>query len=323
MQTSHLQERLRNFIRTARHPLIVILGPTASGKTAFSIDLAISAGDAEIINADSRQLYKYMNIGTAKITAEETRGVQHHMLDVLDPKEETTAAWYKKEAVKMIEDIHRRRRVPILVGGSMLYLSAIVDGLEFPAASDPALREKLEKEYEVDEGKSLHEKLMKLDPETASAFSANNKPYVIRAMEIHENTGMKPSVARRRSAPPYDLFMVGMARPRGELHRRIGERTAELFNKGWIGEVRGLLEKGYSSGDPGMKSHGYREIIDKWRLTEDGRRMLADRISAKARQYAKKQMTWWRGDSRIQWVSPGPIHISEPAKNAVDSASLK
>lgn len=306
-RASCLEQQLQNFINSSRRPLVVVLGPTASGKTAFSIGLALSVGDAEIVNADSRQLYKYLDIGTAKISPKEMRGIPHHLLDVLDPKEAATAARYKQDAERVIHEIHSRHHVPMMVGGSMLYLSAVIDGLEFPDSSDPWLRKSLAEQYDRDGGASLYKKLLEADPDTALAFSKNNKPYVVRAMEIYEHTGRKPSDARRQSASPYDLFILGIERTREELRRRINERTEELFKKGWAEEVRSLIARGFTERDPAMNSHGYREIMHQWKmengiLKKEVCRMLADRISAKTRQYAKRQLTWWKKDSRIRWL---------------------
>ncbi len=324
MQNSHLYKRLQEFIKSASKPLIVVLGSTASGKTTFSIELALELGNAEIINADSRQLYKYLDIGTAKITTEEMCGIPHHLLDVLDPNEEVTASWFKEHAGKAINDIHQRGKIPIMVGGSMLYISAVIDGLEFPEGPDPELRKKLNAEYDQDAGESLYTKLTEIDPETAFAFSRNNKPYVVRAMEIWETTKQKPSIERKVTSSPYDLLIIGIQRDRDELSRRIDLRTKELFEKGWVEEVRGLMNRGYTADAPAMKSHGYREIIESIchaelakhagdgqsstavcrpsQAQDDTLRKLQDKISVKARQYAKRQMTWWRGDSRIEWI---------------------
>lgn len=287
---------------------MVVLGPTASGKTALSIDSALylsSTGSrAEIINADSRQLYRFMDIGTAKIKSEEMNGIPHHLLDVLDPKEEATGAWYKKEATRCIEEILKRGNVPILVGGSMLYISALLDDLQFVEGADPDLRKKLEKDYERDAGASLYQKLREIDPETASAFSIKNKPYVVRAMEIYESTGATPSQAKQTGSCPWDLLIFGMQWPREKIVERINLRTKQMFENGWIEEVRSLLDRGYAVSDPGMKSHGYRDIAEA--ITHEQLNMsneqLTDLIAAKTRQYAKRQMTWWKSDPRIQWI---------------------
>ena len=179
------KEKVTFHVDSSRRPLIVVVGPTASGKTAFSLAIAKHLGrNAEIINADARQLYRSMDIGTAKIRPEEMQTVVHHLLDVLDPSEEATAAWYKAEATRVINDVVDRGNVPILVGGSMLYISALIDDLQFAPGANAAVRKRLENEYDVDEGTGLYTRLMEIDPETASAFSVRNKPYVVRAMEI-------------------------------------------------------------------------------------------------------------------------------------------
>jgi len=312
VMTQNWKEKITFYVGNSRHPLIVVLGPTASGKTAFSLNIAHAVAEdrdlplqqaAEIINADSRQLYRFMDIGTAKIRPEEMAGIPHHLLDVLDPKEEATAAWYKIEATRVISDILERGNVPILVGGSMLYISALLDDLKFVAGADPVLRQKLECQYDADGGLALYERLHKIDPETASAFSVKNKPYVIRAMEILEGTGTKPSDAKKTGTCPWDLLIFGMQWPRETLVERINARTQQMFADGWIAEVQSLLARGYTMEDLGMKSHGYREIAAAIASGNVDTNALAEIICAKTRQYAKRQMTWWKNDQRITWVS--------------------
>jgi tRNA dimethylallyltransferase len=300
---------VKSFLQISKRPLVVILGPTASGKTAASIELAEELKKergVEIVNADSRQLYKYLDIGTAKITQEEMKSIPHHLMDVLDPKEEVTAAWYQEKATKIIDDIHARKNIPMLVGGSMLYISAIIDGLEFPSSSHPEIRKKLEEEYDSDDGITLHKRLTDIDPETAQGIPVQNKPYVMRAMELFEVSGKKPSELRKKSESSYDLFIIGINRSREDIMERITERTQKLFEAGWMEEVRELMKRGYVQSDPGMKSHGYREIMD---FLESGsgwgsgsEKQLMEKIAANGRQYAKRQMTWWRGDERILWI---------------------
>lgn len=291
-------------------PLIVILGPTASGKTALSITIAeyireqqpTGWTDAEIINADSRQLYRHMDIGTAKVTESEKRGITHNLFDVLEPTEDVSIAWYKKKATAMIDDCHRRRVVPILVGGSMLYISAVVDGLDPLPAVDPELRAKLEKEWEIDDGWTLYDRLFALDPVTAKNFQAQNKRYVVRALELYEKTGVIPSLLKKTIPPPYQILQLGMYWPREELTKRIDERTKLMLENGWIEEVEGLLDRGFTAKDYGMKSHGYKEIMQWLQSDEQDKDVLAETIAAKTRQYAKRQMTWWGEDDRIQWI---------------------
>jgi tRNA dimethylallyltransferase len=290
------------FLEVANLPLIVILGPTASGKTDFSISLATSLGNAEVINADSRQLYTYMNIGTAKITDDEKRGVVHHLIDVLEPTDDVNIAWYKEQATKTIDDCHRRNVVPILVGGSMLYISAIVDGLDPLPPADPAIRERLEKEWDADDGWTLYDKLVAIDPVTAKKFEHQNKRYVVRALELFEKTGIPPSQLKKTIPPPYQILQLGMQWPRQELTDRINRRTKLLLERGWIREVEGLIDRGFTSRDPGMKSHGYCEIMQWLSYEEQDLEKLAETISSKTRKYAKRQMTWWGNDDRIRWI---------------------
>lgn len=307
-QATTLGEKL---LRSASKPLIVILGPTASGKTDFSLQYSKMLQKnldrhAEIVNADSRQLYAWMDIGTAKITPEEMNGIPHHLLDVLHPQEEITAATYKRMAMTAIDAIHIRGNVPLLVGGSMLYISSVIDDLQFPSVSDPAIRQQLEEEYERDQGVALHKKLATLDPESAAGIQRQNKPYLIRALEIIQSTGKNVSSAQGRGACPYDLLVLGINRPREALMRRINQRTKHLLQSGWVDEVKALLKKGFTAEDPGMKSHGYREIIERVQKGDDQQLQtdadFAETISSQTRQYAKRQMTWWRQDERIQWL---------------------
>lgn len=289
-------------LEKAKKPLIVILGPTASGKTDFSLEVAKHIGNAEVINADSRQLYRYLNVGTAKITEEEKRGVVHHLIDVLDPNEDLSIAQYKEMAMKAIDDCHERNIVPLLVGGSMLYISAVVDGLEPLPKADPALRERLEKEWDSDDGWTLYDKLVAIDPATAKNFAHQNKRYVVRAMELWEMTGVQPSKLKKTIPPPYDILQIGLLWPRDLLVERINRRTKKLLESGWIEEVEGLVDKGYGPKDPAMKSHGYKEIM-AWLSSEDrNKEKLTELISSKTRQYAKRQMTWWGDDDRIHWI---------------------
>lgn len=305
MEILHPDQWLRivdEHLKQAKKPLIVVLGPTASGKTNFSLDVAKYIGNAEVINADSRQLYRHLNIGTAKITEEEKRGVVHHLIDVLEPNEDLTIASYKEMATKVIDDCHARNVVPILVGGSMLYISAVVDGLDPLPSAPPELRKKIEDEYDKDDGWSMYDTLFAIDPATAKSFQAQNKRYVVRAMELYEMTGRKPSELKKTIPPPYQILQLGLMWPRDELTKRIDERTKIMLKSGWIEEVEGLVDKGFTVKDPAMKSHGYKEIM-QW-LSSDDRNAeeLQAVISAKTRQYAKRQMTWWGDDDRIYWI---------------------
>ncbi len=290
------------WLSKAKKPLIVVLGPTASGKTDFSVQLAKEMGNVEIVNADSRQIYTHLDIGTAKITKEEMQDVPHHLFSVLDPKEKLNVAWYKEEANRIIHDIHARGKIPMLVGGSMLYISAVIDDFDLVEQPSPELRKKLEDEYEKDGGQTLFTRLQSVDPESAMNFSKENKRYVVRALEMYEATG-KPKSQILKNESPYDLFLIGMDVPREVLHERIAVRAEKMIAGGWMEEVKALLEKGYSEHDPGMESHGYREII-QFLKGEMSQEEAKKRIIEQTRQYVKRQMTWWRKDERIRWVTP-------------------
>lgn len=308
------------FIRRAAHPhavseaepLLVLVGPTAGGKTTLSLkiaeDLILRGKGVEIINADSRQLYTSMDIGTGKIKREEMRGIPHHLIDVLDPREEVTAAWYKREAERVIGEIHRRGNIPLLVGGSMLYVSAVIDNLRFVECSHPHLRRDLMEDLQREGAESLHRRLQELDPEGAMSIDPRNTVYLLRALEVCITSGMTLKDAKRKSPSPYDLFILGVEVPRSQIRRRIAERTEKMFAEGWIAEVAGLLKRGYAIDDPGMRSIGYREIAEAVRMqSAEGADLIArlkPLIIAQTCQYAKRQMTWWRRDPRIHWITP-------------------
>lgn len=307
------------FLGDAKKPLIALLGPTASGKTALSLELANYVG-AEIINADSRQLYTYLDIGTAKIRKEDMEGIPHHLLSLKDPKEEVTVGWYQQAALRVIDEILARKKIPLLVGGSMLYVSSIIDGLTLAPAGDSALRASLEKEYAADGGLKLYQRLQEVDPEAAETIHVRNKPYVIRAIEIYETlkkpkskvVGKERVILSTDEGSTRESLLLGVQMPRGDLKLRIAERVDAMFAAGWIDEVRNLLSRGYTASDPGLKSHGYREIVQYLEEIERAssdldfdamQTMLKAKIVTKTSQYAKRQVTWWKNDERIHWVS--------------------
>lgn len=312
-------------LRTACRPLIVVLGPTASGKTAFSLTLArrmntlslwkrsvMRGMKAEIVNADSRQLYRGMDIGTAKVTRQERQDIPHHLFSVLDPDAEATVAWYRKRATTTIDDVLERGHVPILVGGSPLYLSSVIDGLQPLPRASRRLHMQLLRAYDRDPH-AVYRRLMALDPDAAVAIHLRNKVYVIRALELCVSLGRPASQAKRKVSCPYDLLIFGMDVPRAQLLRQIEKRARAMLRCGWIIEVRRLLARGYRSTNPGFLSHGYREIAERIQKTQRTRKRLhgmivderlAETIIVKTRQYSKRQMTWWRRDLRIHWVRP-------------------
>jgi tRNA dimethylallyltransferase len=297
------------FLKDSSKPVVVILGQTSSGKTYASIAIAHdvqkeTGRGVEIVNADSRQLYKYCSIGTAKITHEEMQGIPHHLLDVLEPDATVTAAQYKAMATDCIKNIHDRGAVPMVVGGSMLYLRSITDGTHFADPVPPELREALERAYDTDGGTKLYQELQSFDPQTAQGFTKENKRYVIRAIEILRSTGRKPSSVKTSRTPDYKTFIIGIRREREELRRILHARIEAMFTAGWVDEVREILQRGYTTTCPALESHGYREIaaavrdghIDTEELTRD--------IYKKTWAYARRQQTWWRNDKRIHWIPP-------------------
>lgn len=294
-------------IARAEKPLVVVTGPTGSGKTGLSIELALALkGEgitAEVINADSRQCYRYLDIGTAKITEAEMKGIPHHLLSVLDPKDAATIAWYQAEATKVIADCHARGVLPLLVGGSMLYLSSVIDGLQ-PLPSDPTLRAKLQKIYDQDEGVTLQKELLHIDPVSGASIERRNAVYLIRAVEICRLTGKPASVVRTKAPSPYNLALFYMDIPVEVLEERIVARTRVLLASGWVEEVEALRQKGYVSSNPGFVSHGYREILARLKKGNGVAHVKVDpavraQIDTVTRQYAKRQRTWWRRDERV------------------------
>lgn len=287
-----------------RKPLIVIIGPTASGKTALSIELSLwllsDGRKSEVINADSRQFFRGLDIGTAKIRSDEMRGVPHHLLSVLDPDQESSISWYQEKAHNVIQKIHHAGSVPILVGGSMLYVSSVVDGL-VPIPTDTKLREELRVEYDRDAGVSLHARLASLDPETAAATPRENRVYVVRAMEIIHSTGKTKREALTSVASPYDLLLLGLSIDRKTLRNRLQIRTQAMLENGWIDEVKTLISLGYGENTPAMQSHGYREIMATLKEERDPKSVLEDVVN-KGMQYAKRHQTWWNKDPRVQWL---------------------
>ncbi|MFA7681922.1 MAG: tRNA (adenosine(37)-N6)-dimethylallyltransferase MiaA [Candidatus Peribacteraceae bacterium] len=322
------QPLVSRYVSSTQHPLIVVLGPTASGKTAFSIKLAMFLHtelqrDAEVVNADSRQLYRFLNIGTAKVTSEEMQDVKHHLIDVLDPTEEASAGWYQKEARWVVAEVQERGSFPLLVGGSMLYVSAIIDDLSMAPVPDSLLRARLINEYDLDGGKSLYARLCALDPQAAQSVHVHNKPRLIRAVEICEIMQKPKSVAvpqdelrpAQMDDNGIDCLLLGISLPREELVQRIAQRTTQMFADGWVDEVRDLLTRGYGPDDPGMKSHGYREIIHVLQGAEPlDEQALIHRIAQQSCQYARRQMSWWRNDSRIHWIELSAQSVTQPVR---------
>lgn len=273
--------------------LIVILGPTASGKTELALELA-EKFDAEIVSADSRQIYKEMNIGTAKPSKKEL----HHLIDIIKPDQEFTLAQYKNKALKIIKDIQERNKLPLLVGGTGLYIQSIVDNLKIPQVKpDKELRKELEKMT----NQELFEKLKKLDKEAISFIDINNKRRLIRALEVCLITKKPFSQQREKGKKLFNVLQIGIKTNKEELEKRIDKRTEKMIEMGLVNEVKNLLKK-YSPDLPAMNSIGYQEII-QYLKEEIDLNKVKELIKKHTQQYAKRQMTWFKRDKRINWIN--------------------
>jgi tRNA dimethylallyltransferase len=275
--------------------LIVILGPTGSGKTQLAIKLA-KKFKGEIINADSRQVYKGMDIGTAKPTKKEMKCVPHHLFSIASPKRKFTVAQYRKLALKTIEKIQRKGKVPFLVGGSWFYVRAVVDGLVIPEVPpDWKLRKKLEKKSE----KELYEILKKLDPERAKKIEKENKRRLIRAIEICKKIGKVPPL--KFEPLPYPVLMLGIKIDKKELMKRIKKRFFEWLKRGLIAEVKKLRKMGISFKRIEEFGMHYREISKYLKGKISKKEMIENSIKG-IQNYAKKQMNWFKKEKRIKWI---------------------
>jgi tRNA dimethylallyltransferase len=287
-------------------PLVVVAGPTASGKSALAVALA-RALQAEIIACDSTQLYRGVNIGTAKPTVEERRGVVHHLIDVLDASEAATAGGYRDLALGVLEDLRKRERLPILAVGTGLYMRALLEGLaDLPLRSEE-LRVRLKASSKKNGGMHLYRLLRRMDAETAARIAPTDEQKLIRAIEVCVLTRKPISEVHRAGRKPlqgWRAVKIGLMPSREMLHERIDARTDAMIESGWLDEVRGLLEAGIAENAKVFDFIGYREMAQVLRgeLTMEKARTA---IQLATRQYAKRQMTWFRKDKSIRWFT-GP-----------------
>ena len=300
--------------------ILVVCGPTASGKTALSIALAKMLG-GEVVSADSMQLYRGMDIGTAKPTAAEMDGVPHHMLDILEPGEPFSVALYAKRAGEWVEDIRARGKAPIVCGGTGLYIDGLLRGTEFqPLPEDGALRQRLEAQWEQFGAEALLSRLREIDPETGARLHPNDKRRILRALEVYECTGEPLSVHDRRSRaqkPRFTAVRLGLtARERRVLYDRIDRRVDVMLARGLEEEVRRLQTAGKLTGTA-AQAIGYKEFAEYFA----GERTLeetADLIRQKSRNYAKRQLTWFRRDPGVHWIE---LEENEGAAEALQKAT--
>ena len=287
--------------------VIVVAGPTASGKTALGIELALQY-NGEIVSADSMQVYRGMDIGTAKATAEERSTVPHHMLDVADPWEDYSVAMYVSQAEACCRDIINRGKLPVIVGGTGLYIDSLISGRDFAAVdSDQKLRDRLGAEYDEFGGEEMHRRLASIDPERAAKLPPSDKRRIVRALEIYELTGMTMTEHDEytRSLPPrFQAAAVHLGfRDRARLYERIGRRVDMMVELGLFAEAESLLEHGLSQNCTAMQAIGYKEAAEAI-LGKMSREEAVELIKLRSRRYAKRQLTWFSRDAsalRIDW----------------------
>ncbi len=282
---------------------IVICGATATGKSDLAVSLAQEIG-AEIINADSMQLYRGMDIGTAKLSLLERGGIEHHMLDVLDVTEDATVAWYQDKARETISQIHSRGKSAVIVGGTGLYIKAILDDLNFPD-TDPAIRERLNAEAEEFGTARLFERLQQLDPAAAAAIDIQNVRRVVRALEVIEITGQPftANLPREGSSKYPDAMQFGLVMDREKLTERIDARVDLMWQKGLVAEVDSLIADGINQATTARRALGYAQVISM-RAGEISEDQAKEETKRATRQYARRQETWFSRDARIKWISP-------------------
>jgi tRNA dimethylallyltransferase len=284
--------------------VVAVVGPTATGKSALGLALAHALG-GEVINADSMQLYRGMDIGTAKVTADEREGVPHHLLDVWDVTQTASVADYQQLGRACIDELLAREVTPILVGGSGLYLRAVLDRIEFPG-TDPTVRAQLEADLDAAGAPALHVRLAAVDPAAASAIAPENGRKIVRALEVIAVTGRPFTAALPAYDDPYyDAVQVGLDLPTAALDLRIGKRVEHMVASGFLEEVRSLDARGLREGVTASRALGYAQLLG----VLDGFVTLDDAVAATAqatRRFVRRQRSWFRRDPRIHWLAHGP-----------------
>lgn len=300
---------------TEKKPLVILTGPTAVGKTALSIKLASEIG-GEIISADSMQVYRQMDIGSAKIKPEEMDGIPHHLIDILEPEEEFNVCLFEKLALEAIEQIYERGHIPVVVGGTGFYIQALLYQIDFTEEeTDTAFRDKLWQLGEEKGNHYLHELLRKVDPESAEEIHENNRKRVIRALEFYENSGKPISThnkEQRQKTSAYNSCYFVLTDDRKKLYERIESRVDQMLSKGLVDEVRTLKERGCNASMISMQGLGYKEILEYL----DGRCSLleaVEKIKKETRHFAKRQLTWFRREKDVIWLDKQAFAYDEDA----------
>ncbi|ASS65253.1 MULTISPECIES: tRNA (adenosine(37)-N6)-dimethylallyltransferase MiaA [unclassified Paenibacillus] len=310
-----------------KQPLLVLVGPTAVGKTKLSLELA-KAWNAEIISGDSMQVYRGMDIGTAKIPSDEMEGIPHHLIDVRNPDEPYSAADFQEACGRLIPEIAARGKLPFIVGGTGLYIESVCYGYQFSeAGSDEAFRAELQRLAEADGVDALHARLAAADPESAAKLHPNDVRRVIRALEIFHVTGetMSSQLAGQKKESPYELVVLGLQMDRAELYGRIEERIDLMMEAGLPEEVARLLEQGVPENAVAMQGLGYKELVP-WLKGGTTKEEAVQLLKRDTRRFAKRQLSWFRHMKDIHWIDAGEnfhnnlelIHAILAGKFAVD-----
>ena len=288
----------------SKPPLVILTGPTAVGKTALSVALA-KAVNGEIISADSMQVYRRMDVGSAKVRTEEMQGIRHHLIDVLDPDEDFNVVLFQKLAKEAISDILSRHKIPILVGGTGFYIQSVLYDIDFTEhAEDTSLRNRLEEYARTNGAHALHELLVQADPKAAEEIHENNVKSVIRALEYHEQTGGKISAhneAQHQRDAAYRFYYFVLTDDRAKLYERIDRRVDQMLKDGLVEEVKGLQQEGCHRGMVSMQGLGYKEILAYLEGEYDLERAVY-LIKRDTRHFAKRQLTWFRREKCVTWV---------------------
>ena len=284
--------------------ILCVVGPTASGKTDYAVELALKCG-GEVVSCDSMQIYKHMDIGTAKPTADEMKGVKHHMIDIIEPNESFSVARFSEMARECIDDILLRGKMPVLCGGTGLYFDSTINNINFiQMDTDEEYRKYLESAAKEFGNEYVYKILKRVDEESAESIHPNNLKRVIRALEIYKTTGKKKSELDKEqlSEPLYEPEITGLMRDREVLYDRINKRVDILMEKGLVEEVSELIKMGIDTEATSMQAIGYKEIIEYL----DGKTSLSDavdKIKRESRRYAKRQLTWFKRNEKIHWIN--------------------
>ncbi len=290
---------------------VAVVGPTATGKSGLAIELALRLG-GDVVNADAMQLYRGMDIGTAKVMPEQRRGVPHHLLDVLEVTETASVAAYQRDARHAVTEVLAAGRIPVLVGGSGLYVSAVLDDLEFPG-TDPQVRVRLERQLARHGAAQLHERLRERDPAAAAHILPSNGRRVVRALEVIELTGRPFSASLPRPGPArYGTVQLGLDLAAGELDARVGARVEQMFATGLVDEVLALLDRGLREGRTASRALGYQQILAALDSGQDPHRATEPTAQA-TRRFVRRQRSWFRRDSRIAWLDAGRRDLLDTA----------